>query len=68
MTFKIENGEGVFFCDECSEHIECDGRTDFKGSFIYAKEKGWRSYIGPDKKFAHACASCVEDFAKSKRQ
>jgi hypothetical protein len=67
MTFKLENGEGVFFCDECPEHIECDGRSDFTGSLIYAKEKGWKTFKGPDKEWAHACPACVQAFAASRR-
>lgn len=64
MTFKIESGEGVFHCDTCPEHVECDGRSDFTGCLIYAKEQGWRTYKGPDKEWAHACPSCTKDFAK----
>lgn len=67
MTFKTENGEGIFHCDECAEHIECDGRSDFKGAFIYAKQKGWKAYIGPDKEWGHACPACVAAFAASRR-
>jgi hypothetical protein len=64
MTFKIDHGEGIFHCDTCPSHIECDGRSDFTGSLIYAKSKGWRTYKGPDKQWAHACPSCTAEYAR----
>jgi hypothetical protein len=68
MTFRIEHNEGMFFCDSCPEHIECDGRSDFKGAHIFAKSKGWRTYIGPDKEWAAACPLCVEQHAEDQRR
>lgn len=67
MTFKTENGEGVFHCDECPVHIECDGYRDFASSWTHAKSEGWRSFMGPDKKFSHVCPACVAAFAASRR-
>ncbi len=67
MTFEIDDGECVFHCDTCPEHIKCDDCTDHADSLIFAKRKGWRAYIGPDKKWATACPVCVADFASNKR-
>ncbi len=64
MTFHSK--ESTFSCDTCPETIECDDR-EFKEAWEFAKDKGWRGYVGPDKKFAHSCPVCVVDFAKSKR-
>ena len=55
-----------FFCDTCSESTETD-HIDFGDAWDQAKAAGWRSYKGPDKKWAHSCPSCTEDFAKGKR-
>jgi hypothetical protein len=68
MTFKIEDGEGLFHCDTCPEHIECSDCTDFESSRIFAKEKGWRMYIGPDKKWAASCPVCVADWSAEQKQ
>lgn len=61
MTCKTENGQKVFHCDECAEHIEteCEGFTE---AIIYMKRHGWKTYTGPDKEYAHACPACVADY------
>ncbi len=68
MTFVADNGEGVFHCDTCPEHIKCDDCTEFTDSLIFAKRKGWRTYIGPDQKWAAACPVCVADYANEQQQ
>lgn len=55
---------GVFNCDSCPEANAPDGDT-FGEKLTSAKAKGWRAYIGPDKKWAHSCPSCTEDYVKS---
>lgn len=64
MTFHKR--EDAFTCDTCPESIDVDGR-EFAEAKEYIQSKGWRTYMGPDKKFAQACPSCVVDFAKGKR-
>lgn len=60
MTYASPN---VIHCDTCPENIEVDDATDFNETLAAAKSKGWRSYQGPDKQWAHACPVCVADFA-----
>ena len=63
MTY---NGGGVFHCDECPEHIETD-ENEFAAARLVLQSKGWRSFIGPDKQWAHACPACVSKFAEARR-
>lgn len=67
MTFEMVSGAGVFHCDECPEHIETEA-DNFNEALAIAKAAGWRTFIGPDKKWAHTCPSCVEKFTKEKRR
>lgn len=64
MTFHTK--ESTFSCDTCPESIDCDDR-EFQEAKEFAESKGWRTYRGPDKQWAHSCPVCVADFAKSKR-
>ena len=64
MTFH--NAESTFSCDECPETIDCDGR-EFVEAKEFATSKGWRTFKGPDKKWANACPVCVASFAKDQR-
>lgn len=65
MTMNMDQGAQcqVMHCDTCSEHLETD-HIDWRAARDFAHEKGWRAYIGPDKKWAHGCPSCTADFAK----
>lgn len=65
MTYDANGGNGVFHCDTCPEHIETD-KDDFTQALIVARRKGWKTYKGPDKQWAHACPACVEDYVKGK--
>lgn len=53
-------------CDECPDHLSLDA-TDFEGRKEEIKAAGWRTFMGPDKKWAHACPDCVRKFARDKR-
>lgn len=59
-------GEGLFHCDECPEHIETN-ESDFTAALERAKRHGWRGFVGPDKKYAHACPVCVADWKEKRR-
>lgn len=62
MTYEPPN---ILRCDECSDGVfEADGARDLTRTLMEAKTKGWRSFKGPDDEWAHACPSCVADFAK----
>jgi hypothetical protein len=63
MTYQQN---GVFSCDECPETIET-GERDFIAAKENATKNGWRTFKGPDDKWANACPVCVAEFAKSKR-
>jgi hypothetical protein len=67
MTYRREISSSFFDCDSCTDHIEVD-ETGFDEALEAAKAEGWRAYIGPDKKWAHSCPSCTEDFAKERRR
>lgn len=68
MTYSLESGVGLFHCDSCPEHIECDECPDFDSSREYAYRHGWRTYRGLDKLWANACPVCTADFAKEQRR
>jgi hypothetical protein len=69
MTMKLDQGAQcqVIHCDSCPEHFETD-HVDFAAALAYAKTKGWRAYIGPDKQWAHSCPSCTQTFAQEQRR
>lgn len=64
MTYS---GKGVWHCDECPEHIDT-GESDFDEGRRILKEKGWRTFKGPDDLWAQACPSCTEAWAKEQRR
>jgi hypothetical protein len=64
MTYS---GRGIYHCDTCPEHIDTE-EQDFGACLAALKQKGWRTYKGPDGLWAHSCPSCTEDFAKEKRR
>lgn len=68
MTMSMDQGAQclVVHCDTCPEHFETD-HVDWSAAKAAAKEVGWRSYVGPDKKWADSCPSCVESFAAERR-
>lgn len=69
MTMKMDHSAQAYVvrCDECPEHFDTE-HVDFTAAREAAKEKGWRAYIGPDKKWANSCPACCEKFAKSQRR
>ena len=62
---KDRSGEFSVQCDECPEAL-----GPF-ASFLDAKEaadaEGWRTFMGPDKRWANACPECVKSFAETRR-
>lgn len=64
MTYQ---GKGSYSCDECPEHIDTE-ETEFEECRRVLAEKGWRTFKGPDKLWAHACPSCTEAWAKGRRR
>lgn len=62
MTYNSRE-VGVFHCDECPEAIETEEDT-FTSAWAAARAKGWRSFKGPDKQWAHVCPACVGDWAR----
>lgn len=63
MTYQQH---GAFSCDECPESIET-GEEDFNEARAAMIKAGWRAFMGPDKKMAHACPVCVGEFARRSR-
>lgn len=61
QRFDRDSGHQVINCDTCAEVLETK-RSDFLEAKIFAKKFGWRTYMGPDKKFAHACPPCTANF------
>lgn len=68
MTMQLDHGAQAFVihCDTCPEALDTE-HIDFTEARTAAQAKGWRSYKGPDKEWAHSCPSCTQDFAKGKR-
>jgi hypothetical protein len=68
MTMSMDQGAQclVIHCDSCPMHIETD-HVEYVSALDAAKMKGWRAYIGPDKKWAHSCPACVEAYAAERR-
>jgi hypothetical protein len=65
VTFNMDkHSGGIFSCDECPETLDCEGRRDFNECQEYLKSKGWRTFKGPDGKYANACPCCVHDFGR----
>jgi hypothetical protein len=69
MTMQLESSAQAFVihCDECPEAFDTE-HVAWGPALEAAKEKGWRAYMGPDKKFAHSCPSCTEDFKRTQRR
>lgn len=67
MTIKKDGSAYVIHCDECPEDIET-GESDFNEAREMAARAGWRTYKGPDDKWANSCPACVETFKHSKRK
>jgi hypothetical protein len=65
MTFDSRSSS--FSCDTCPESLDCDDRG-FAEALEFAKSKGWRAYVGPDKMWGHSCPSCTEDWKKEQRR
>lgn len=63
---KQKDGNYVVACDECPEDIETE-QSGFDDARNMAAKAGWRSFKGPDKKWANACPACVETYRHSKR-
>lgn len=57
----------VMQCDSCPEAFDTE-HIAWEPAMAAAKAEGWRAYIGPDKKWAHSCPACTEDFAKRQRR
>lgn len=66
MTFDANHGNGSFHCDTCPEAI-ATGESDFTLALIAARRKGWKTYKGPDQKWAHSCPSCAEDYVRERK-
>jgi hypothetical protein len=66
MTIKQSVGKFVVHCDECPEDIETE-ESDFDAARAMAAEAGWRTFRGPDGKWANSCPACVETFKHRKK-
>lgn len=68
MTLQLDKDTKTYVvtCDECPEHLETQC-SDFIEAREFAKKQGWRTFKGPDDKWANACPPCTADFAASKR-
>lgn len=62
MTYH--RGDGIS-CDECPESFETS--ADFNEAKAEARAAGWRTFMGPDKKFADACPVCVAAWAEKQQ-
>lgn len=66
MTLKKDGRTFVASCDECPESLDTD-EDNFAAARVTIAEKGWRTFMGPDKQFANACPACVKAFARRAR-
>lgn len=68
MTLQLDKDTKTYVvtCDECPEHIETEC-TEFNDAREIAKKAGWRTFKGPDDKWANSCPACVSEFVRSKR-
>jgi len=65
VTVKKDGEVHVIYCDECPEDIET-GLVEFGAAVAMSRVAGWRTFKGPDGKWANACPACVLTFAMSK--
>lgn len=54
---------GMFQCDECPDYLDTE-EPDMRAALEIVKRRGWRTYRGPDREWAHSCPSCVAKFAR----
>lgn len=66
MTLQKDGRTFIASCDECPETIDTE-RDDFTEARTAITKFGWRTFRGPDGKWANACPLCVAEFAKGKR-
>jgi len=66
VTVRKDVGAFVIHCDECPEDIETK-EADFNAAREMAVKAGWRTFKGPDGKWANACPACVLTFAMRKK-
>ena len=64
----MSHDSGVFQCDECPDYFDSQEPHDFTLAKTFAKRNGWRTFKGPDGKWADACPSCVAKFAEARRR
>lgn len=66
MTIKKDGPTFVVHCDECPESLdtEADG---YHRAVAVTRERGWRTFRGPDGEWANACPACVQKFATQQR-
>jgi hypothetical protein len=67
MTLQIDKDTKTYAisCDTCSDSTDTEC-ADFNEAKSFAKEHGWRTYIGPDKVWANGCPACTQDFARGR--
>lgn len=65
VTLKKDGRTFKASCDECPESFDTE-EDNFAAAKVVMAEKGWRTFIGPDKQWANACPACVQEFAARK--
>lgn len=66
MTIRMDGRTYVAHCDECPEALDTE-TDDYKAAGAAIRTKGWRTFKGPDGKWANACPACVQQFARQQR-